>query len=229
MSTLSADSDLGAPPSRGGLFTGIMAVIAIAALIAGLVGILGSAANAAPQIGQLAPDFTAQDSKGNSVRLSQYRGKTVVLEWTNADCPFTRKHYTSGNMQGVQELAQKEGIVWLTIVSSAPGKQGYVNGPEADELTASRHADPTAVLLDPTGTVGRLYNAKTTPHMFVIDKTGKLAYMGGMDSIATTEAKDIANAEPYLKEAMLAVSQGERPPHAVTKPYGCSIKYSDAS
>jgi len=213
---------------RGSMFTGIMAVVAIVALVAGMVGILGSAANAAPQIGQVAPEFSVQDSKGDSLHLSQYRGKTVVLEWTNADCPYTRKHYTSGNMQSVQKLAQEKGIVWLTIISSAPGKQGYVNGPDADALTESRHAAPTAVLLDPTGTVGHLYNAKTTPHMFVIDPKGTVQYMGGIDSIATADVDDIGRAEPYLKEAMLAVAQGEKPPHSVTKPYGCSIKYGGA-
>jgi peroxiredoxin len=201
-------------------------VVAIVATVAGMISILGSAAHAAPQIGQVAPDFTAQDSKGDSLRLSQYRGKTVVLEWTNADCPYTRKHYTSGNMQSVQQLAQQKGIVWLTVISSAPGKQGYVNGPAADALTESRHAAPTAVLLDPNGTLGHLYSAKTTPHMFVIDKNGALQYMGGIDSIATADVDDIAHAEPYLKEAMLAVAQGDKPPHAVTKPYGCSVKYA---
>ena len=172
-----------------------------------------------------APDFTALDSKGNAIHLREYRGKTVVLEWTNADCPYTRKHYNSGNMQSMQALAQKNGIVWLTVISSAPGKQGYVNGAAADALTVSRHADPSAVLLDPTGSVARMYAAKTTPHMFVIDKDGMLRYMGGIDSIATTDAADIARAEPYLKEAMLAVDAGDPAPHAVTKPYGCSIKY----
>jgi peroxiredoxin len=185
----------------------------------------GSASGAALKIGQAAPDFTATDSKGEPIRLSQYRGKTVVLEWTNADCPYTRKHYTTGNMQSVQGLAHTQGIVWLTVVSSAPGKQGYVNGPAADALTVSRKAVPSAVLLDPTGAVGRLYDAKTTPHMFVIDKNGALQYMGGMDSLATTDEADIARAEPYLKEAMLAVDQGNPAPHPVTKPYGCSVKY----
>jgi hypothetical protein len=128
-------------------------------------------------------------------------------------------------MQGVQALAQKNGVVWLTVISSAPGKQGYVNGPAADALTTSRGASPTAVLLDPSGTVGRLYGAKTTPHMFVIDKNGTLQYMGGIDSLATTEVDDIPKAEPYLKEAMLAVTQGAPVAHPVTKPYGCSIKY----
>jgi len=177
------------------------------------------------QIGQPAPDFTATDSKGAAVSLSQYRGKTVVLEWTNADCPYTRKHYTSGNMQGMQALAQKNGVVWLSVISSAPGKQGYVDGPGADALSQSRGAAPAAVLLDPKGTVGRLYGAKTTPHMFVIDKNGTLQYMGGIDSIATADAGDIPRAEPYLKEAMLAVVQGSPVPHAVTTPYGCSVKY----
>ncbi|MGB6310656.1 MAG: redoxin domain-containing protein [Steroidobacteraceae bacterium] len=178
-----------------------------------------------PQIGQPAPAFTATDSKGAAVSLSQYRGKTVVLEWTNADCPYTRKHYTSGNMQGIQALAKQDGVIWLSVISSAPGKQGYVDGPGADALTQSRGAVPTAVLLDPSGTVGRLYDAKTTPHMFVIDKNGALQYMGGIDSIATTEISDIAKAEPYLKEAMLAVVQGKPVVHSATRPYGCSIKY----
>jgi peroxiredoxin len=202
-------------------------------IAASLTGIIGAAPAAwgapseltVPQIGRPAPDFTAKDSRGTPVRLSQYHGRTVVLEWTNADCPYTRKHYTSGNMQSVQTLAQKTGVVWLTVISSAPGKQGYVDGPAADALTQSRGAAPTAVLLDPSGTVGRLYGAKTTPHMFVIDKNGELQYMGGIDSIATTDVSDIAHAEPYLKEAMLAVTQGSPVAHPVTRPYGCSIKY----
>ncbi len=214
-----------APAGRDGGGLGITAIAVIVALLIGMIGIFDVAAGAAPQIGQAAPDFTAVDSKGNPTRLSEFHGKTVVLEWTNADCPYTRKHYSSGSMQSVQELAQKNGIVWLTVISSAPGKQGYVNGAAADALTAARHAVPTAVLLDPTGSVGHSYYAKTTPHMFVIDKNGMLRYMGGIDSIATTDEADIARAEPYLKEAMLAVSAGDPVPHPVTKPYGCSIKY----
>jgi peroxiredoxin len=210
---------------RDGGGMGITAIAVILALLVGMIGIFDVAAGAAPQIGQAAPDFTAVDSKGNPIHLSAYRGKIVVLEWTNADCPYTRKHYSSGNMQNVQALAQKNGMVWLTVISSAPGKQGYVNGAAADALTVSRRAVPTAVLLDPTGSVARLYYAKTTPHMFVIDKDGTLRYMGGIDSIATTDEADIARAEPYLKEAMLAVAAGDPAPHPVTKSYGCSIKY----
>lgn len=199
-----------------------------ALFIAALLTSIGSpalAASAAPQIGQPAPDFTAADSKGNSLRLSQYHGKTVVLEWTNAECPYTHKHYASGNMQRIQALAQKNGVIWLSVISSAPGKQGYVNGPAADALTQSRGAAPSAVLLDPSGTLGRLYGAKTTPHMFVIDKNGALQYMGGFDSIATADVSDIPHAEPYLQEAMLAVVQGGPVAHPVTRPYGCSVKY----
>jgi hypothetical protein len=197
----------------------------VALCAASFVGLAPVALSGSLGIGQPAPEFRAVDTTGSPLTLSQYRGKTVVLEWTNADCPYTRKHYTSGNMQGIQALAQKKGVVWLTVISSAPGKQGYVNGAAADALTEARGATPTAVLLDPSGTLGRLYGAKTTPHMFVIDKNGALQYMGGIDSIATADAGDIPNAEPYLKEAMLAVAQGSPVAHAVTKPYGCSVKY----
>jgi peroxiredoxin len=178
-----------------------------------------------PQVGQLAPDFSTVDSQGQMRHLADYRGKVVVLEWTNADCPFTRKHYESGNMQSLQALAREHGVVWLTVISSAPGKQGYVDGAGADQLTKTRHAAPAAVLLDPSGSVGRLYRAKTTPHMFVIDANGELRYMGGIDSIATTEAADIPKAEPYLKEAMLAVVDNQPVAHPATRPYGCSVKY----
>ena len=178
-----------------------------------------------PQVGQAAPDFSTVDSQGQMRRLADYRGKVVVLEWTNAECPYTRKHYESGNMQSLQSLARDHGVVWLTVISSAPGKQGYVDGAGADQLTKTRHAVPSAVLLDPSGNVGRLYHAKTTPHMFVIDAQGELRYMGGIDSIATPEVSDIPKAEPYLKEAMLAVVDNQPVAHPATRPYGCSVKY----
>jgi len=200
---------------------------AMLAALAGLAGVSGTLAATGDelQVGQPAPGFSAADSQGKSRRLEDFRGKTVVLEWTNADCPYTRKHYTSGNMQGLQELAREHGVVWLSVISSAPGKQGYVTGPGADALTQSRHAYPAAVLLDPSGDLGRLYHAKTTPHMFVIGPAGDLRYMGGIDSIATADIDDIKNAEPYLKEAMLAVVDGKPVAHPVTRPYGCSVKY----
>jgi peroxiredoxin len=199
--------------------------LAILSLVS--VFLAGAALPAAdePQVGQPAPDFSTVDSQGQMRHLADYRGKVVVLEWTNADCPFTRKHYESGNMQSLQALAREHGVVWLTVISSAPGKQGYVDGAGADQLTKTRHAAPAAVLLDPSGSVGRLYRAKTTPHMFVIDANGELRYMGGIDSIATTEAADIPKAEPYLKEAMLAVVDNQPVAHPATRPYGCSVKY----
>jgi peroxiredoxin len=199
--------------------------LAALSLCGGLLA--GAAAWAADElrVGQPAPDFSTLDSQGSVRHLADYRGKVVVLEWTNADCPFTRKHYESGNMQSLQSLAQDRGVVWLSVISSAPGTQGYVDGRQADELTRTRKAVPAAVLLDPSGSVGRLYHAKTTPHMYVIDAAGELRYMGGIDSIATTDVSDIAKAEPYLKEAMLAVADGKPVAHAVTRPYGCGIKY----
>ena len=200
------------------------ATLAAAALWACVTGSLWAGENE-PQVGQPAPAFSATDSQGNTRRLEDFRGKTVVLEWTNAQCPYTRKHYTSGNMQALQGLARDRGVVWLSVISSAPGKQGYVDGPGADALTRSRQAAPTAVLLDPSGRLGRLYHAKTTPHMFVIGPGGDLKYMGGIDSIETAEIGDIKNAEPYLKEAMLAVVDGKEVVHPVTRPYGCSVKY----
>ncbi len=213
-----------APAGRDGGGAGIAAVAVIVAILMGMIGIFDVAAGAAPQIGQAAPDFTAIDAKGDAIHLREYRGKTVVLEWTNADCPYTRQRYRSGNMQSVQALAQENGIVWLTVISSAAGKPGLMNGAAAAALTVSRHALPTAVLLDPTGSVASLYDAKTAPQMFVIDKDGMLRYMGGIDSLPTADAADSARAEPYLKEAMLAVAAGHAAPHPVTRPYGCSIK-----
>jgi peroxiredoxin len=199
--------------------------LAALSLFSALLAGAAACAAADPQVGQPAPDFSTLDSQGNVRHLADYRGKVVVLEWTNADCPFTRKHYASGNMQSLQSLAREHGVVWLSVISSAPGTQGYVDGRHADDLTRTRKAVPAAVLLDPSGSVGRLYQAKTTPHMYVIDAKGELRYMGGIDSIATTEVSDIAKAEPYLKEAMLAVVDGQPVAHPVTRPYGCGIKY----
>ncbi|MDX5408366.1 MAG: redoxin domain-containing protein [Pseudomonadota bacterium] len=179
---------------------------------------------AAPQIGAPAPDFTVVDSKGNSHSLKDFAGKNVVLEWTNHDCPFVVKHY-SGNMQALQADMTAQDVVWLSVISSAPGKQGHVSGAKADELTASRSAKPTAVVFDESGVVGKAYDAKTTPHMYVIDKAGVLQYMGGIDSIPSAKVDDIAKATPYFANAAKAVLAGQTPDPAVTKPYGCSIKY----
>jgi len=177
-------------------------------------------------IGQQAPDFTGADSNGKTVQLSELKGKPVLLEWTNDGCPFVKKWYSSGAMQKLQREAASSGVVWLTIASSAPGEQGYVDAIAANQDTASRNAAPAHVLLDPQGRIGHLYGAQTTPHIFLIDQAGKLAYMGGADSIASTNVEDIAKAEPYVHEAIEAVVAGKPVQHAVTRPYGCSVKYS---
>lgn len=181
---------------------------------------------AAPQVGSPAPEFAVVDTKGTMRRLSDLRGKVVVLEWTNADCPFTVKHYKSANMQKLQKQATGEGVVWLSVISSAPGEQGYVDPAEANRLTASRDAAPTGVLLDPEGKLGRLYGAVTTPHMYVIDASGVLRYMGGIDSIASTNVVDVDKAMPLFRDAMQAVVTGQQVANPVTRPYGCSIKYA---
>jgi peroxiredoxin len=197
------------------------------AVLAGAIAAVGaSGALAQVQPGKPAPDFAVQDSTGKTVKLSDFKGKTVVLEWTNQDCPYVRKHYGGNNMQTLQKEATDKGVVWLTISSSAPGQQGHVTGLEADELTKTRKASPTAFLLDPEGKVGHMYDARTTPHMYVVDKAGVLAYMGAMDDKPTSNLADLKTARPYLKEAVDAVLAGEPVKVASTRAYGCSIKYA---
>ncbi|KKO44534.1 alkyl hydroperoxide reductase [Arsukibacterium ikkense] len=179
---------------------------------------------AAPQVGKPAPDFTVKDANGQSHSLQDFAGKNVVLEWTNHDCPFVVKHYT-GNMQQLQTELTGQDVVWLSVISSAPGKQGHISSAKSAELTSSRNASPTAVLFDESGAMGKAYDAKTTPHMYVIDKAGVLQYMGGIDSIPSAKAEDIAKATPYFANAAKAVLAGNTPDPAVTRPYGCSVKY----
>jgi peroxiredoxin len=188
---------------------------------------LPAEARQAVQPGKAAPDFTAEDSAGKPVTLSAFKGKTVVLEWTNDGCPYVQKHYGTGTMQALQADATAKGVVWLSVISSAPGTQGHVKGLEADKLTDERKAKPTAVLLDPKGTVGPLYGASTTPHMFVIDKTGVLAYMGAVDDKPSTSPATIKGARPYVREALDALETGQPVKTASTRPYGCSVKYAD--
>jgi peroxiredoxin len=187
--------------------------------------VVAGTAHAQPVIGQPAPELTATDTKGVSHSLSDFRGKTVVLEWTNHDCPYVKKHYDTGNMQALQREATAEGVVWLTIISSAPGKQGYVTPEEADALTAERDAAPTAVLFDPEGTAGKAYGARTTPHMFIIDPEGTLVYMGGIDDRPTASREDVEGARNYVREALTALGSGQDVPQSTSRPYGCSIKY----
>lgn len=181
-------------------------------------------AQATPQIGKPAPDFELTDATGKTHKLSDYKDKIVVLEWTNHGCPFVRKHYDSDNMQALQKHYTDKGVVWLSVISSAAGKQGHVSPEQAQELTTSRKASPTAVLLDEKGDVGRAYGARTTPHMYVIEK-GIMRYMGGIDSIPTASPKDIEGATPYTKLALDALLAGKKVAQAVTRPYGCSVKY----
>lgn len=198
--------------------------LSLAAAAALLAGGGATAQGAGPVIGQPAPNFSAPDADGRTRSLNQYRGKTVVLEWTNHDCPYVKKHY-SGNMQGLQREATRDGVVWLSIVSSAPGEQGHVTGAQAKQLTASRNASPTAVLLDPEGRVGRLYGAKTTPHMFVINPQGRLVYAGGVDDVATNKVEDLKRAKPLVRLALADVKAGRAVAIPASRPYGCAVKY----
>ena len=181
--------------------------------------------SAALRVGQPAPDFEGVDTHGKVHRLADYRGKTLVLEWTNHDCPYVRKHYSAGNMQDQQRAAAAQGVVWLSVISSAPGKQGHVSPQQADELTRSRDAAPEAVILDSESTIGRAYGAKTTPHMYIIDGAGTLVYMGGIDSIASADPSDITRATQYVRLALQELAAGKPVGTPVTRPYGCSVKY----
>jgi peroxiredoxin len=189
------------------------------------LALVTGSAIAAPRVGEPAPDFTGVDTQGKTHRLADYRGKTVVLEWTNHDCPYVRKHYGAGNLQEQQREAAAQGVIWLSVISSAPGQQGHVSPAEADELTRSRKAAPHAVLLDPEGRIGRAYEAKTTPHLYIIDEAGKLVYMGGIDSLATADPADIPKATQYVRVALKERAAGQPISAPVTRPYGCSVKY----
>ena len=186
---------------------------------------LNQSVRSAAEPGEAAPEFTLTDSKGTSHKLSDFRGKFVVLEWLNHECPFVKKHYSSGNMQKLQQEYTAKGVVWLSIISSAPGKQGHRTGPQAEADTKDKNAAPTAVLLDPSGEVGKKYDAKTTPEMFLLDKEGKILYAGAIDSIKSTDSADIAKAENHVRQALNAALAGQPVPKPKTTPYGCSVKY----
>jgi peroxiredoxin len=181
---------------------------------------------AAPEVNQAAPAFTATSASGKPISLADYKGKVVVLEWTNHDCPFVKKHYDSGNIQRLQEDAAAKGVVWLQVISSAPGEQGHVDGTGAKKVNDYREAKPAGTVLDADGKVGKLYEARTTPHIFVIDKQGTLVYKGGIDSIASPNPADIPKAEPYAANAIKAVLAGQKVAQQSTRPYGCSVKYA---
>lgn len=176
--------------------------------------------------GDQAPDFETEDTNDNKIKLSDYKGKIVVLEWTNHQCPFVKKHYASNNMQNMQEKYMAKGVIWLSIISSAPGKEGHINKEEAKKVRESTGVKSTATIIDDTGAIGHKYDARTTPHMYVIDKEGKIAYMGAIDDKPSTRVEDIAIAKNHVATALDAVLEGKKVQLPQTIPYGCSVKYA---
>ncbi|THG41432.1 redoxin domain-containing protein [Sphingomonas olei] len=192
-----------------------------------IVALAAMPAAAEQTTGQPAGNFRLMDADGKAVTLSQFKGRPVVLEWNNPGCPFVQKHYDSGNMQAAQAKAKAMGAAWLTINSGAPGKQGHMTGAEAKAFLAAQKAQPTAYLLDPQGRVGKGYGAKTTPHMYLIDASGKLVYQGGIDDKPTADKADIPGARNHLLAALGEVKAGKKVSVAEARPYGCSVKYAD--
>jgi len=183
------------------------------------------AASATPAPGDPAPDFSLTDIQGQKHSLSDYKGKYVVLEWNNPECPFVRKHYDSGNMPKLQQEERAKGVVWLTINSASASRPGDLATDQITKFLQDEHADPTAYLRDPDGTVGHLYGAKTTPHMFVINPEGKLIYEGGIDNKPTPDPADIPGATNYVRVALDESMAGKPVTVATSRPYGCGVKY----
>lgn len=196
-------------------------ILTLTLMAAGMV-----AAVAQPVVGQPAPPFTLTDTSGKEHSLSDFKGKVVVLEWVNHGCPFVKKHYSSKNMQKHQKAATDKGAVWLSICSSAPGKQGHMAAAEAAAMSADVGSSATAYLLDEDGKVGKAYNARTTPEMFVIDQNGVLQYMGAIDDKPSADAADIEGAVNHVEKAVEEVLAGKPVTTSTTKPYGCSVKYA---
>lgn len=197
-------------------------------LAAALSAVMAIAAFAAPEVGKAAPDFTLTDIHGQSHSLSSFQGKTVVLEWVNPECPFVVKHYDkSGNMPATQKAAVADGVVWLSINSAAPGKQGDFDAAKIGAWMKRVGAAPTAYFRDQDGKVGKLYDARTTPHMFVINPQGTLVYAGGIDDIRTADPDDIKKATNYVKAALTDLKAGKEVQTKTSRPYGCSVKYAD--
>ena len=184
-----------------------------------------SAAQAAPAIGQNAPDFSLKDAGGRTVRLSDFRGRHVVLEWTNPGCPYVKKHYDSGNMPATQKDAVDRGVVWLSINSTEKTSYEYMEPAKVVAWQAERRARPSALLLDEEGSAGKAYGARTTPHMYIVDPQGRLIYAGGIDSIPSSDPADIKKAVNYVRQGLDEALAGKPLSAATTRPYGCSIKY----
>lgn len=183
-------------------------------------------ADAAPAvIGNPAPGFSGMDSKGNTQNLSDYLGKTVVLEWTNHDCPYVQKHYNSGNMQTLQTNAAADDVVWLRVISSAPGTQGYLSATEIENLAATQGTTAAATIIDETGVIGQSYGAKTTPHMYIIDDEGVLVYAGGIDDNASADIETVKTANNYVAAALDDIKSDREIAVNQSRPYGCAVKY----
>lgn len=202
--------------------------LTVTLLASALLLALPGAQAATAKVGEAAPGFTLTDSNGAERSLSDFAGKTVVLEWTNHQCPFVVKHYGAANIPSQQRGAVNDEVVWLVINSSAPGKQGHVDGPTANQIQADWKAAQTHYLFDGSGEVGRMYAAKTTPHMYVIDPEGVLRYNGAIDSIPSADTGDIPEATQYVPQALSELSAGKPVSVSTSQPYGCSIKYADA-
>ncbi len=195
-------------------------------LISALIMLLAAPALAAVETGAKLADFTATASNGETIKLSSFAGKNVVLEWTNHGCPFVKKFYSSGTMQQLQKDATAKGVVWLRVISSAEGKQGHLTPEAAEAKAVEQGAAATYTLLDASGELGKMFAAKTTPHMFVINAQGVLAYQGAIDSKPSPNADDIADATNYVTAALAALAEGKTPAVTQTKPYGCGVKYA---
>jgi peroxiredoxin len=197
----------------------VAAALAIATLVAPIT-------IDASRVGAPAPEFNGTDTKGKVHSLSDFKGKWVVLEWHNEGCPYVKKHYGGNNMQQLQKEWTAKGVVWLTVISSAPGQQGYQEAAQADAYFAQQNASPSAVLLDPTGKIGRLYEAKTTPHMFVVNPEGMLVYNGAIDDKPTSDKADLATATNYVSAALSEGMAGKAVTVPTSRPYGCGVKYA---
>lgn len=198
------------------------------ALVGGLAGALGlsNAAFASVETGAQAPAFSVQDATGATRTLAEFRGRTVVLEWTNHGCPYVRKHYDSNNMQTLQREAAGDGIVWLQVISSAPGEQGYLDGAGARARVSTDNAAPAATLLDPSGAMGHAYGARNTPHMYIIGGDGRVLYQGAIDDRPSARPETLDGAHNYVRAALADIEAGRAVQVAETTPYGCSVKYA---
>ena len=187
--------------------------------------LLASPAHASASVGQKAPDFALEDTNGKPVKLSDFAGKLVVLEWTNPGCPFVRKHYGAANMQALQKEATAKGAVWLAINSTETGSGDYLSPPQLARWMAEQKASPSATLMDPEGSVGKAYGARTTPHMYIVSAQGRLLYAGGIDSIPSARVEDIPQATNYVRVGLNEALAGKALSTSSSRPYGCSVKY----